>query len=87
MKNFACTLSIVLSTIILSVSFPEHSPMSFDFLIGAALVLGATYLYGAEDAANKEAATKFEAEAAPAAGSDAKGTYVAVPAKELEEPI
>ena len=49
LKNFACTLSIVLSTLIIAVFFPEHSSLSFQFVIGASMVLWSTYAYGAED--------------------------------------
>ena len=78
MKNFACTLSIVLSTLILSISFPEHSPLSGQFLLGASLVMAATYLYGKEDAAAKEASTA-------AADTATKGAYTAVPAREPKD--
>jgi len=54
LKNFACTLSIVLSTIIIAIWFPEHSALSLQFILGATMVMGSTYAYGAEDAKAKE---------------------------------
>jgi len=50
LKNFATTLSIVSSTLVLWLYFPSDSPLSVQFSIGASLVLGSTYAYGREDA-------------------------------------
>ena len=46
LKNFACTISIVFSTIIVAVYFPAHSALSQMFVVGAIMVCGATYGYG-----------------------------------------
>lgn len=70
LKNFACTLSIVLSTLVLAMVFPEHSPLSGQFVVGAAMVLGATFAYGREDAQAKEVKA---AEYAPVPSEDLRG--------------
>jgi len=49
LKNFACTLSIVFSTVIVAVYFPTHSALSLQFILGAVMVCGATYGYGTAD--------------------------------------
>ena len=49
LKNFACTMSIVFSTIIVAVYFPSQSALSLQFAVGGIMVCGATFGYATAD--------------------------------------
>jgi len=79
LKNFACTLSIVLSTLVLAMMFPEHSPLSGQFIVGASMVLGATFAYGKEDSTAKLT------ESAPAISEDPDRQIAIIDRTEMPE--
>lgn len=64
-KNFACTLSILVSTLVVYVVAPEDSPLSVMFVCGATLVLGSTYVYGQADMMEKQLPQSQEPEVEP----------------------